>query len=465
MSQLLNAMRTRNSRTENGMVTNSSTLNSCVDLFFIIGAMRGQDKNRLIANFSKAFGEDPLTAMRILFWVRDARQGAGERQIFKDIILYLVENNRKALAKNLELVPFYGRWDDLLVLFGTALDNQAKELIQTALNAGDGLCAKWMPRKGKEAIALERFMKLSPKQYRKLLVENTKVVEQLMCSKNWGSITYEHIPSLAMARYSKAFAKNDTSRFDQYKNGDTKINAGAVYPYDIVKTLRMGDKQLAVKQWDALPNWLENNNERLLPVCDVSGSMGSSAGNNANLTCMDVCISLGLYISERNEGIFKNAFLTFSDRPQLQYLTGNLESRFRQLEQADWDGSTNLEATFSLILNKAQTANLPESEMPTAILIMSDMEFNSACRGNQSALDMIKHRYAQAGYVMPKIIFWNLQSRHAGNFPVQVTDEGTALVSGFSPAILKSLLSGEEMSPVAIMNKTVHGERYQAVTV
>jgi len=465
MSQLINALRTRNTRTENGMVTNSSTLNACVDLFFTIGAMRGQDKNRLISTFSKAFGEDPLTAMRILFWVRDARQGAGERQIFKDIVTYLVQHNRKVLSKNLELVPFYGRWDDLLVLFGTALETQAMELIQTALLAGDGLCAKWMPRKGKEAIALERYMKLTPKAYRKLLVENTKVVEQLMCSKNWGSITYEHIPSLAMARYSKAFAKNDTSRFDQYKNGDTKINAGAVYPYDVVKTLRMGDKQLAVKQWDALPNWLENNNERLLMVCDVSGSMGCSAGGNANLTCMDVCISLGLYISERNEGIFKNAFLTFDDNPQLQYLTGNLESRFRQLQSAPWGGSTNLEATFALILNKAQSANLPPSEMPTAILIASDMEFNSACRSNQTALDMIKHRYAQAGYTMPKIIFWNMESRHDGNFPVQVTDEGTALISGFSPAILKSVLSGEDMSPVAIMNKTVHAERYQAVTV
>ena len=78
---------------------------------------------------------------------------------------------------------------------------------------------------------------------------------------------------------------------------------------------------------------------------------------------------------------------------------------------------------------------------------------------------MIKHRYSQAGYEMPKIIFWNIQSRHSGNFPVQITDNGTALVSGFSPAILKSLLSGEDMTPVAIMNKTVYSERYEPVTV
>lgn len=465
MSSLINALQTRNSRTENGMVTNSSSLNACVDLFFTIGAMRGQDKNRLISNFSKAFNEDALTALRILFWVRDVRGGAGERQIFRDIMNYLVSNHTEALAKNLAQIPEYGRWDDLLTLFGTKLDVQAKTLIADAIKSGDGLCAKWMPRKGANAIALERFMKLTPKQYRKMLVNATKVVETTMCQKEWGVIKYEHVPSLAMARYAKAFGKHDATRFDLFKNSDAKINASSVYPYDVLKTLKMGDSVLATKQWNALPNFLEGNQERVLPVCDVSSSMSCPAGGNANLTCMDVCISLGLYISERNEGIFKNAFITFDDRPQLQYLNGNLSDRYRQLTNANWGGSTNLEGTFMEILDKAKASKLPESEMPTAILIMSDMEFNSACNRRHTALDMIKQRYVEAGYVMPKIIFWNIQSRNAGNFPAQVTDEGTALVSGFSPAILKSLLSGEDMSPVSIMNKAVHSARYQAITV
>lgn len=466
MNTLVNALRTRDNHTENGMMTNSSTLNACVDLFFTIGAMRGQDKKRLISNFSKAFNEDALTAMRTLFWVRDVRGGAGERQIFRDIMQYLVDNHADALGKNLSHIPEYGRWDDLLVLFGTRFDTEAKQLIADALTAKNGLCAKWMPRKGKEAIALERFMKLTPKQYRKMLVENTKVVETAMCQNEWGVITYEHVPSVAMSRYTKAFGKHDADRFTKYKTGDTKVNAGAVYPYDVIKTLRFGDQTMANKQWSAIPNYMENNNERLLPVCDVSGSMGSPAGTNANVTCMDVCISLGLYISEKNEGPFKNAFITFSESPRLQYLNGNLSDRYNQLSRAEWGMSTNLESVFRVVLNKAKSSNLPESEMPTTILIMSDMEFNQACRGgNDTALDMIKREYESAGYTMPKIVFWNIQSRHAGNYPVQVTDKGTALVSGFSPAILKSLLTGEDMSPVAIMNKTVHSARYEAITV
>lgn len=464
-NSLVNALRTRDNVTENGMVTNSSSLNACVDLFFTIGAMRGQDKKRLIANFSKAFNENPLTALRTLFWARDVRGGAGERQIFKDLMVYLAENHNEALAKNLSYVPEYGRWDDLLVLFGTSLDTQAKNLIVNALNENNGLCAKWMPRKGKEAIALERYMKLTPKAYRKMLVEKTKVVEQLMCSGNWGNVTYEHVPSLAMARYTKAFGKHDADRFTKYKTGDTKVNASAVYPYDVLKTLVRGDQTMAVKQWDALPNYMENNNELVLPVCDVSGSMSSPAGGNANVTCMDVCISLGLYISERNEGKFKDAFITFSETPKLQYLNGKLNDRYRQLQSADWGMSTNLEAVFNLVLNQAVKFNLPESEMPTTILIMSDMEFNSATRARNSALDMIRENYESAGYKMPKLVFWNIQSRNGGNFPVQVGDNGTALVSGFSPAILKSLLTGEDMSPIGIMNKTVHSARYEAITV
>lgn len=464
-NSLINALRTRDNLTENSMVTNSSSLDACVDLFFTIGAMRGQDKKRLIANFSKAFNENPLTALRIMFWVRDVRGGAGERQIFKDLMLYLVENNNEVLAKNLSHIPEYGRWDDLLVLFDTSLDTQAKNLIVNALNENNGLVAKWLPRKGKNAIALERYMKLTPKAYRKMLVEKTKVVEQLMCSGRWDEVTYEHVPSLAIGRYSKTFNKHDAERFTKYKTGDTKVNASAVYPYDVIKTLKMGDQTMAVKQWNSLPNYMEGNNERVLPVCDVSGSMKTLAGGNGSVTCMDVCISLGLYISERNEGKFKDAFITFSENPKLQYLKGKLNDRYTQLSRADWGMSTNLEGVFNLILHQAVKFNLPESEMPTTILIMSDMEFDSATRTRNSALDMIREKYESSGYKIPKLVFWNIQSRSEGNFPTQVSDNGTSLVSGFSPAILKSLLTGEDMSPIGIMNKTVHSARYESITI
>ena len=464
----LDALQTEDTLTENGMVTNSSTLNECVNLFFTIGAMRGQDKERLLSLFSKAFIENPQTALRILFWVRDVRGGAGERQIFRDVIQLLAEAAPKVLAKNIKFIPEFGRWDDLTVLFNTKVNDDAINTIVQGLEAKNGLCAKWMPRKGVIFNSIRKVMGLTPKTLRKMLVVLSKTVEQKMCANEWTNIEYSKVPSLAMARYTKAFSKHDLTGFGVYleslKKGETKVNAGAVYPYDIVKTLGQGVKDLAVEQWKALPNFMEGSTERILPVVDVSGSMSTSAGNNNNLSCMDVAVSLGLYISERNEGSFKDSFITFSERPQLQKLSGNLYDRYIQLRAAEWGMSTNLESVFKLILNQSIKHNVPQSEMPTKILILSDMEFNQATGRNNSAIQMIREEYENSGYQLPGIIFWNIQSR-GDNFPVRFNESGTALISGFSPSILKSILGGKELSPVLIMNETIESERYKMIEV
>jgi hypothetical protein len=476
-------MQSKDSYTENGMMTNSTSLNMCVDLFFQIGAMRGQDKTRLINVFTKAFGENPLTAMRLLFWARDVRGGAGERQIFKDIMTYLAKNRTETLGKNLHLVSEFGRWDDLLVLVGTPLETQALGLIAEALNSKNGLCAKWMPRpnignrdKKKLANTLRKYMGLSPKEYRKMLVENSNTVEQLMCAKEYSQIEYSKLPSKAMSDYMRAFKKNDLARFEDYlssvEKGDVKINAGAVYPYDIIKNLKQGNSRGANVQWDALPNYMENNSERVLPLVDVSGSMETSAGNNPNVTCMDVSISLGLYISERNVGPFKDAFVTFSESPSLQILKGSLNDRYNQLAKSEWGMSTNLEAVFNLVLSKAKESKVSAEEMPTMLLILSDMEFDAAAGGrwgrggwNPTAHEMIEEMYADAGYTMPKIVYWNIQSRGDNNKPVHFDEKGTCLVSGFSPALLTNLLAGKEMTPLSMMMSVIDSERYACVTV
>ena len=471
----IDALRQEDILTENGMATNSSSLNACVDLFFNIGAMRGQDKQRLIATFSKAFNEDPVRAMKLLFWARDVRGGAGERQVFKDILVYLAENHDLALRPNLHLITEYGRWDDLLALVGTYLEKEAMTLISDALIAENSLCAKWMPRKGQVAEKLRKFMGMSPKQYRKTLVGLTNVVETKMCAREWDSIEFGKLPSVASARYQKAFGKRAYESYSAYiaslVKGEAKINAGAVYPYDITKSLNFGNAEVANEQWKALPNYMEGANDMILPVVDVSGSMSTPAGGSKTVTCMDVAISLGLYISERNEGAFKDAFITFSDNPKLQVVTGSLADRYAQMSRSDWGMSTNLEATFKLILNQATKHKLSQDEMPNKILILSDMEFNSATNSgwrntgstwNPTAQQMIEDMYDVAGYTMPQIVYWNIQSRNGG-VPVAFDKQGTALVSGFSPAIMTSLLGGDIESPQQIMDKTILGERYAPV--
>jgi hypothetical protein len=455
--------------TENGMVTNPTTLNKCVDLFFSIGAMRGKPQDKVVSLFNEAYKENPLIASKLLFWGRDVRSGAGERQIFRDIVTHLTTTSPQTVRKNIGLIPEFGRWDDVLVLVGTELEDDMFILIKDSLTNGDALCAKWMPRKGDVANRLRKLFRFTPKEYRKMLVNLTNVVESKMCAKDWESIDYSKLPSLASSRYQKSFVKNDTERYDEYKkaliDGTAKVNAGAVYPYDIIKSINQGgDTIVSEKQWESLPNWMEDSNERILPVVDVSGSMCCPAGGNDNLSCMDVAISLGMYISERNEGNFKDAFVTFSNNPQLQYLTGGLKERLNKLRRSDWGMSTDLEAVFNLILNQAKTYNIPQDKMPTKIMILSDMQFNQATRSDLGSQSMIESMYEVAGYKKPDIIYWNLNASGA-NFPVEFDKDGTALVSGFSPSILKPLLNGKNMTPESIMMDTVNDERYSLITI
>jgi len=462
----IDALQSEDTLTENGMVTNSSTLNECVNLFFTIGAMRGQDKERLLSTFSKAFNENPLTALKILFWVRDVRGGAGERQIFRDILKYLVENHPNVVKQNIQAIPHFGRWDDLSVLFGTKLEADATKMFVDGLIVENGLCAKWIPRKGVIFNAIRKVLKTTPKNLRNLLVGISNTVEQKMCANQWTNIEYSKTSSLALGRYTKAFAKHDITGFTEYleklKKGETKVNASAVYPYNVVQTMNQGSWELANEQWKSLPNFMEGTTERILPVVDVSGSMGSIV--SGSITCLDVAISLGLYISERNEGVFKDSFITFSEKPELQVLSGTLKERYGQMSQADWGMNTNLNLVFNLILNQALKHKVLPEDMPSKILIMSDMEFDQATRQSDSAIQMIRRQYEESGYTLPEIIFWNIQSR-GKNFPVRHDESGTALISGLSPSIVKSVLGGKEMTPVSIMNETINSERYSIIEI
>ena len=377
-------------RTENGMKTFDSSKSNLVDLFFSIGASRGKD---LSTEFARALAQDETLALRLLMWARDVRGGAGEREVVRKILLNLEKTNPEALARVLPHLAEFGRWDDLLIFKTKEVKAKAFTMIGDALRAKNGLAAKWMPRQGALAAEIRTFFGMSPKFYRKSLVELSKTVEQNMCAQDWTNINYSHVPSLAAARYQKAFKKHDAAGYEAYKaalvTGDAKVNAAAVYPYDVIKSHKFGgDATVMQAQWDALPNYI--GDELVLPMCDVSGSMSCPVGGNANLTCMDVCVSLGLYLADKNTGPFKDMFLTFSAKSKIEILKGNLTSKLAQLQRSQWDMNTNLNAAFDEVLRVAKAGKVNAEDMPKYILIMSDMQFDQCTRYDDYGMHMIE---------------------------------------------------------------------------
>ena len=452
-STLVNSTRVQNRTTQNGMTTNQTSLSNCIDMFFLAGASRNMSEEDIIKVFVAARSENPHAALRILFWARDIRGGAGEKRFFNTIMKFVQTDNSFLFRELIELIPEYGYWKDML----NYPCERVYELISTELINGNSLCAKWTPRKGPFANSLRKYMRITPKEYRKLLVELTDVVETKMCTKDWSSIEYNKIPSKAFNRYLKAWKRNDEERFTQFlddvNSGDSKINASAIFPHTIVSSVHQDG---ANEQWNNLPDYMKDSDERILPVCDVSGSMTGLP--------MEVSIALGIYISERNKSIFKDAFITFSESPEMNFLQGTLRDRVYQLRHADWGYNTDLQKTFDMILERAIAHNISADEMPTKILILSDMEFDQAADWNPTATQMIAERYTKFGYEMPGIIFWNLNGR-VGNVPATSCDKNIGLVSGFSPSIMTAVLAGgDSFSPETILKDTIYNKRYDAIT-
>jgi hypothetical protein len=479
--------------TENAAITNKSTLSDTLDWFGAGGALRQRNSEEIISLFSRAFAEDQLLALKILFYLRDVREGQGERNTFRIIINWLAQHYPEVIRKNLEHIPFYGRFDDLYSLVGTSLENEMFKFIAQQLKTdfrnmkrgkSVSLLAKWAKSENTssdESVKLGRktreALKLSPKRYRKILssLRNyINVVETKMCLGKWGEINYEGVPSKASLNYRKAFGRHDQERYASYlesvKKGDSKINADAIFPYEIFRSLVKNPEckitpsaqeiLQADLQWKSMPNWMGNNEHKGIVIADCSWSMYTGIPN------IFVAVSLAIYFAERNVGPFKNVWMTFSTHPSFQKLKGqNLYEKYLNIDRNDWGVSTNLQSSFDLILKTAVKASVPPEDMPEVLYIISDMEFDWACKDNtKTNFQVMREKYETAGYKLPRVVWWNVDARNS-NYPIRADDTGTCLVSGCSPSILKTVMSSKIMDPISIMLSTVNIPRYERIAV
>lgn len=510
MNNFLNGLvnNTNYTLTENGALTHKTTKSDLYDMFAFGGAMRTRSEDDVVLLFANAYKENPLYALKCLFYLRDIEHGQGERRFFRVVLKYLANNYPDSIRKNIIHIPEYGRWDDLYSFVGTPCEKDAfdvlkKQLVLDISSKTPSLMAKWLKSENtssKESRNLgyitRRYFHMTSKQYRKtlsVLRQRINVLERLMSERRWAEIEFDKIPSRAGMIYKNAFAKHDVDRIMEnaisYANfmadKNTAVNAKALYPYECVakvldivecdyfrymsngykfKDNATTDRDVINKYWDNLTDYFNGASFNGIAIVDTSGSMI----NNRASAPINVAISLGLYCADKANGPFKNYFINFSDYPHLIRTDGvDFCDKVRRMLSAPWGGSTNVESAFDLLLKTALENHCSQEEIPQNLIIISDMEFNSCVtsndigRSNDTLFEKIKKKWASYGYEMPHLIFWNVEARQ-NNIPI-TDSENVSYVSGMSPAIFESVMTGK--SGYDLMMDTLNSERYKNIVI
>lgn len=486
--------------TENGAIGYRTTGKELLDINFAVASMRKMSEQQIIDKFIKAFYENKVLAIKWLFYIRDVREGLGERRLFRICLKYLAENHMNIAKAVIGIVPEFGRWDDLWCLIDTDLKDDIINIINNQLNEDIksinenkpiSLLGKWLPSENSSsketkriAFIIRKELNMTPRKYRKTLTalrSYLKVVETYMSKNEWSKIDYSIVPSRANLFYNSAFLRNDEERRHNYLNslqkGETKINSSVLFPHDIVNKYMHGNSwyyKIASKDdvaleemWKALPDYV-NDTGNTICVADGSGSMAVNIGSG-NVLALDVANALAIYFAERSSGQFKDTYITFSENPQIVDISKgrSLREKIEIALQHDEVANTNIEAVFDLILKTAINKNMTKDDLPQNILIISDMEFDCATRTykgnelNKKLFKVFSEKYAEYGYKLPRLVFWNVNSR-TGTIPIKENKLGVALVSGFSPTIVKMVLSNAT-NPFECLLEQLNSDRYKKV--
>jgi hypothetical protein len=418
-------------------------------------------------------------AMKLLFWLRDCRGGAGNRSGFRSCLKWLVDTDPKWVDVNKHLIPLYGRYDDLRVLFATSLEDNIAKMWSKEIIKKNVLAAKWADRSDYPLLKYFRKKKILSDigEFRRLLssIRKEHIVEFKMCSKNWFQIIFDKIPSVAMARYTKAFLRNAKESFEKYKekltNGEAKINASTLFPHDLVRTVTNGgDAKIVDAQFEALPNYMAGSKARIMTIVDTSGSMSSIVGGSTQ--AWHVSTSLGLYCSDRlgKDNPFYKKFMQFESESKLTDW-GKLTFSQAYKGNSSWGcggifngacGGTRIDKALDAILNYAVMFKATNEQIPNMLLIISDMQFHEGSSVNGSkdtVIECCMKKWDEAGYTRPKIVYWNTAG-HAGS-PDVASSKNVGLVSGFSPSILQAILNAKDFTPVGIMLEKI--KKYEIV--
>ena len=468
--------------TENGATAHKSTLRKVYDMFALGGAYRQRSDEDCILLFKNALEEDEVLAIKCLFYLRDVRGGQGERRFFRVCYNWLAKYHTDIARRNLINIAEYGRYDDLYCVINTPLEKEMFELIAAQLKAdleslktsefeGVSLLAKWLKSENASSAETKKLanktrvaLKLTHKAYRQLLSalrKRSNVLERLMSNGEWDKIEYSKIPSKAGFIYRNAFAKRDAERYKEFiSNKDTKVNASAMYPYDMVKAVTDKlshnywdrDSQIEIseeerdainKYWANKKDYLQGVNKKILGMIDTSGSMSSNY--YGGVKPIDVAISIGMYTAEGLTGPFANHYISFASRPQLIEIEGiDFVDKVRRIYNQNLVDNTNLKAAFDLVKRIALTPGVDRDSLPDTIVVVSDMEIDTGSYWRNSYeqktdMENMRDEWTALGLTMPNLVYWNVNARNN----IILDGDDATYVSGCSPVIFESILTGK----------------------
>lgn len=506
----VNALKQENNfkHTENGAVAKKSTMSKLYDLFALGGSYRSRTESDCIVLFKNAYQENPAYALKCLWYLRDILEGQGERRFFRVCLKWLATYDKQAVLRNIETIARdgFGRWDDLFVLFDTPCESAVMKLIEYQLvndlkayqaGAAVSLLGKWIPSENSssaktkhDARRIIAALHVTPREYRKTLSalrERIHVVERLMSQNRWDEIDFSHLPSRAGLIYRKAFERRDMiqQKYREFaKDTSTKVNAGKLYPYDVVREAqkvmhcdsywnygsrepRLDDTQrlMVNKYWDNLRNiFPAGENFNAMVVCDTSSSMLSGASNTASP--MQVAVSLAMYAAERANGPFKNHYISFSHRARLVEVIGaDFCDKVSRIIRSNVCENTNLESVFDLVLDTAMQYRLPRNAMPKTLVVVSDMEVDRAAgisNRKETFMDSMRRKWAQKcgnRYEFPNVVFWNVSARN--DTFLDDPKSGITFVSGCSPVLFEQIMSGK--TSIDLMMDKLNAPRYKDI--
>lgn len=497
-------------RTENGAISYSTIGTALLDQFGKAGAYRGRPIADVWAEQQRLWAEDPEAALKFPFYLRmitrqtnivgggkteTVQKGQGAKDESFKRLLWIAKYHPDEFYRNLWVLPIVGSWKDLWVLLAS---DGASEYLDTkkffavmAEGINDAnhkdLVKKYLPRirsekkcttnwaKRTNALAKEfaNFAGWSYKDYRDFKATGkAHEFQTFICRGLYNDINWNTVPGKALLNLvSGKFLKNHNLTDEYIKWLKTqpvaKFNG---YPFELGRKVRSytnGGPDLATKitidkQFDGLIATAKKDGRpiegNVLCGLDTSGSMTWVTLDDAGTMPYDVCLSLGIYFSELNEGAFHNVVADFSDRSTLRTLSGTFTDKWNYLQHNcnGW-GSTNFQSLVDLIVEtRKNNPKIPIEDYPQTLLVVSDMQFNptdrySNTRGSrqseqtnyQAAIDKLSAVFPKEYVDNFKIIWWYCASRTTSDFPSTMDDAGTYMVSGFDGAIISFLLGGQ----------------------